>query len=150
MRSEARRTPTLSTPSPSQSPTTGVSVGMPNPTEIGPAGPLIWNVAVARSKTASSAMPSPTKLPAIGTSGQFCDCGVLPKAKAAPWNHGSTVLPLRRSSKCRCGPVALPVSPRSPTRLPWSTVWPMPTFTVWRCPYSVDSPLPWSTTTYRP
>ena len=89
---------------------------------MGPVGWLIWKVAVARSKTASSAMPSPTKLPASGTSGQFVDCWVVPNAKAAPWNHGSTVLPLSRSSKCRCGPVAFPVSPSRPIRVPWSTV----------------------------
>ena len=107
---------------------------MPKVTNWGPAGSLIWKVALERSKTASSAMPSPAKLPASGTSGQFWDCWVAPNEKAAPWKYGETSLPLSRSSKCRCGPLALPVWPTVPMSVPWSTIWPTPTVTVERGP----------------
>ena len=59
--------------------------------------------------------PSPTKLPASGTSGQFCDCGVRAEGeRRAVEPRLARSCRSRRSSKCRCGPVELPVSPSEP------------------------------------
>lgn len=49
-----------------------------------------------------------------------------------------------RTSKCRCGPVDLPVEPEREMISPASTVWPTWASRRELWPYKVDSPLPWS------
>src|SRR5690554_278692 len=59
---------------------------------------------------------------------------VLPAPVPPPWVRPFHV------SKCRCGPVTLPVCPTVPIRSPALTVCPTRTSTVCRCPYSSEPP----------
>ena len=70
----------------------------------------------------------------------FLFCFYLPR-----YGKGLTRLPLTRTSKCRCGPVTLPVEPILPIRCPAETESPADTRSEPRCiwAYNVESPLPW-------
>lgn len=86
---------------------------------------------LARRNTATSETRSPAKLPARGTSTQFLDVSA-PLLNALPANQAGTTLRPLFSSKCRCAPEALPLSPRVPIIAPWSTRWPTATTTLAR------------------
>ncbi len=134
-------------PSPSQSPTTGESVPSPKFTTIGPAGWLIWKVALGPVEdgqlgdAVADEVARERHVGAVRATAGWC--------RTRRRRRGTTarhVLPLRRSSKCRCGPVALPVSPSRPIRVPWSTLWPTPDRSRSAgARRAIDSPLPWST-----
>ena len=64
---------------------------------------------------------------------QFCEACEEFIGNSAPWNQESTMAPPTRSSKCRCGPLALPVSPTVPSWVPACTTWPRVTSTESRC-----------------
>src|SRR5438105_2178499 len=55
---------------------------------------------------------------------------------------GFTGLPLRRTSKWRCGPVLSPVLPTYPINWPQATRCPGPITVCEQCPYNVETPPP--------
>ena len=105
-----------------------------------------WNdepVAV-RWKTPRSVLPSPFQSPETGVSGQLVEVCVVFILNVVRWKYDGTSVPLSRSSKCRCGPVTLPVSPTNPTGWLWSMVMPSTSQVSFMWAYSVERPAPWS------
>src|SRR5262245_29783770 len=65
-------------------------------------------------------------------------------------NAGSTATVLRYTAKCRCGPVARPVAPTLPMRVPADTSAATVASTALKWAYSESSPCPWSRVTVCP
>ena len=59
-------------------------------------------------------------------------------------------LPFTLISKCKCGPVELPVEPTSAITSPALTSVPALTYILFVCAYQVSTPFPWSTFTKLP
>src|SRR3954454_22804329 len=84
----------------------------------------------------------PSPLPFVGAAPPPACCGAAPPPEAVPappallarvataasrYGIGSIGTALRRSSKCRCGPVECPAEPPQPSVAPPVTLWPAQT-----------------------